>query len=119
MKRFTLETAPRYGRHYSDKGFWHKLHRLAIKAGKGILVPALQLYYLLQSHEVPTRTKTLLLGALGYLILPIDLVPDFIPALGFTDDLTALLMVVREVKKHLTPDIKKQAQSQADKLLKS
>jgi uncharacterized membrane protein YkvA (DUF1232 family) len=45
-------------------------------------------------------------------------VPDFIPALGFTDDLTALMVALRSVNKHLTPEIKQQAREQTDKLMK-
>ena len=119
MEKFSLETAPRYERHYDDTTFWKKLRRTAASVGAKVLYPALQLYFLLQSKDVPVKAKTLIIGALGYLILPTDLVPDFIPALGFTDDLTALLLALRTVSKHITPEIKRQAKEQTDKLLKS
>ena len=64
------------------------------------------------------KAKTLIVGALGYLILPTDMVPDFIPALGFTDDLTALMVALRTLNKYLTPDINARAKEQANKLLK-
>ena len=83
-----------------------------------VLYPALQLYFLLQAKDVPMKAKTLIVGALGYLILPTDLVPDFIPALGFTDDLTALMVALRTLNKYLTPDINARAKDQANKLLK-
>ena len=85
--------------------------------GSKLLYPALQLYYVLQSKDVPVKVKTLIIGALGYLILPADLVPDFIPALGFTDDLTALMVALRTVNKYITPDINARAKEQADRLL--
>ena len=118
MDKFTLETASQYSRHYNDNDFWSKLRRVATRVGAKILYPALQLYYLLQSKDVPVKAKTFIIGALGYLILPADLIPDFIPALGFTDDLTALLLALRAVNTHLTPEIKRQAKEQTDKLLK-
>lgn len=118
MDKFSLETAPQYERHYDEDGFWKKLRRIAAQVGGKVLYPALQLYYLLQSKEVPVKAKTFILGALGYLILPADLIPDFIPALGFTDDLTALLLALRTVNNYLTPEIKRQAKEQTDKLLK-
>ena len=117
MEKFTLETAPQYERHYNEDGFWKKVKHVAAQVGAKVLYPALQLYFLLQSKEVPVKAKTLIIGALGYLILPADLVPDFIPALGFTDDLTAILLALRTVSKHLTPDINRQAKEQTDKLL--
>ena len=118
MEKFSIETAPLYERHYNDHGFWKKLRHVAARVGAKVLYPALQLYFLLQSKEVPVKAKTLIIGALGYLILPADLIPDFIPALGFTDDLTALMVALRTVSKHLTPDINRQAKEQTDKLLK-
>ena len=118
MERFSIDTAPQYERHYNEDSFWKKLRRIATQVGAKVLYPALQLYFLLQSKEVPVKTKTLIIGALGYLILPVDLVPDFIPALGFTDDLTALMVALREVNRHLSPEIKRQAKEQTDKLLK-
>ena len=86
--------------------------------GRKVLYPALQLYFLLQAKDVPVKAKTLIIGALGYLILPTDMVPDFIPALGFTDDLTALMVALRTLNKHLTPDINARAKEQTEKLLK-
>jgi len=117
MNKFTLETAPQYERHYNEDGFWKKVKHVAAQVGAKVLYPALQLYYLLQSEEVPVKAKTFIIGALGYLILPADLVPDFIPALGFTDDLTALMLALRTVNKHLTPEINRLAKEQTDKLL--
>ena len=117
MDKFSIETAPQYERHYDEDGFWKKVKRVAAQVGRKVLYPALQLYYVLQSKEVPVKTKTLIIGALGYLILPADLVPDFIPALGFTDDLTALMVALRTVNKYITPEINRQAKEQTDKLL--
>ena len=117
MEKFSLETAPQYERHYDEGSFWKKVRRVAAQVGAKVLYPALQLYYLLQSKEVPVKAKTLIIGALGYLILPADLVPDFIPALGFTDDLTAIMLALRTVGKYITPDISRQAKEQTDKLL--
>ena len=119
MDKFSIETAPQYEQHYDDNNFWKKIRRIAAQVGAKVLYPALQLYFLLQSKDVPVKAKTLIIGALGYLILPADLVPDFIPALGFTDDLTAIMLALRTVSKHLTPEINSQAKEQTDKLLNS
>ena len=118
MDKFSIETAPQYERHYDEEGFWRKARRLAAQVGSKVLYPALQLYYLLQSKQVPVKAKTLIVGALGYLILPADLVPDFIPALGFTDDLTALMVALRTLNKYLDADINRRAKEQTEKLLK-
>ena len=118
MERFSIDTAPQYNRHYDEDSFWKKLKHLASNVGSKVLYPALQLYFLLQAKDVPMKAKTLIVGALGYLILPTDMVPDFIPALGFTDDLTALMVALRTLNKYLTPGINARAKDQANKLLK-
>ena len=115
--KFTPANAHTYSRHYDEHTFKAKLLRIASQAGAKLLYPALQLHCLLHSSEVPVKDKILIIGALGYLILPADLVPDFIPALGLTDDLTALMLVVRLLSHHLTSDIKRQAREQTDRLL--
>ena len=41
--------------------------------------------------------------------MPIDLIPDVIPGLGFTDDAAALVTVIKVVKNNITPEIENQA----------
>ena len=50
------------------------------------------IFRLMLDGRVPFRLKLLLPAALAYIILPFDLVPDFIPALGRIDDLLALVL---------------------------
>ena len=50
-----------------------------------------------------------MLGALGYFILPLDIIPDVILGLGFTDDLAALAWALFTLKKYITPEIERKA----------
>jgi len=50
---------------------------------------------LTRDSRVPRRRKLLLLGLLGYLALPFDLVPDFIPVAGQLDDAIVVALVLR------------------------
>ena len=118
MEKFSIDNAPKFERHYNDDGFWKKIRHIAAQVGRKVLYPALQLYFLLQAKDVPAKAKTIIIGALGYLILPIDVMPDFIPALGFTDDLTALMMALHTLNKYLTPEINQKAKEHTDNLLK-
>ena len=59
--------------------------------------------------NTPAKYKAVIAGALGYFILPIDLIPDFIPIAGYTDDLAALVWGVYCVIKSITPEVKAQA----------
>ena len=52
---------------------------------------------LLADPRVPRRRKALLVLLVGYLALPFDLVPDFIPVAGQLDDAIAVALVLRAV----------------------
>jgi uncharacterized membrane protein YkvA (DUF1232 family) len=52
---------------------------------------------LARDRTLPRRTRRLLWTLAGYLALPIDLVPDFIPVLGYADDAIAVALVLRTV----------------------
>jgi uncharacterized membrane protein YkvA (DUF1232 family) len=52
---------------------------------------------LTRDSRVPRRRKLLLLGLIGYLALPFDLVPDFIPVAGQLDDAIVVALVLRHV----------------------
>ncbi len=104
----TVEHIADYGKHYSEDNLWSKLQKVAKKAGKPLVSVVLTLYYVLLSANVPVKYKTIIIGTLGYFILPIDLLPDVIAGLGYTDDLTALLAAHAAVKKNITPEIEQQ-----------
>ena len=53
--------------------------------------------------------KSIILGALGYFIFPIDAIPDVLVPLGYTDDLGVLAAAVTAVAMHITPEVKQQA----------
>lgn len=94
---------------YSDEKFWDKLKKFAKKAGSSVVYAVLLLYFTLQKPEVPAKTKAVIIGALGYFILPLDLIPDAIVGAGFTDDLGALGIALVQVAMYIDSDIKDQA----------
>lgn len=105
----TPENIESYGKNYSDDGLWNKLASVAKKAGLKVVYLALILFYALKSPDTSAADRTIIIGALGYFILPVDLVPDFIPVAGYGDDLGALLWAVARVAKNITPAVKQQA----------
>lgn len=116
MSKSTIkpENLEQFQGNFSDDQFWTKLKDMALKAGSKVVYIALQLYYVLKSEDVLISDKALILGALGYFILPVDLIPDFIPGLGFADDLAALTFVYLKIKSVITPEIREQAKLKAE-----
>ena len=54
--------------------------------------------------ELPQGVRVRLLLLLAYLIMPIDLVPDFIPILGYADDAIVVAVALRSVARRAGPD---------------
>lgn len=106
-----------YQQHYSEQGFWQKIAQIVGSASKTVLRYALLVYYVAVADTTPARQKVMLFGALGYLILPVDLIPDFIPGLGFADDLVALKAAYDTVKNNVTPEIKARVEQKMQELL--
>lgn len=85
-----------------------------------------QLYvlYLVSRHEdVPIYVKALAISLVAYALSPIDLIPDFIPLLGFLDDIILLplgiVMVFRLISPAVLEECKKEAANHNKKLPKN
>ena len=91
------------------------LKKILLRAGRVIAQPALEGFELLMDNSTPPQVRISIMGALTYLIVPVDLIPDFIPASGFSDDLVALTAVISLWQHHITPEIKYRAKSKLDK----
>lgn len=111
MKPQNTEELTKYRNEYSEPKLWNKLGRFAGRLGKEVVFQVLVLYYAMMSPDVSIKNKSIVIGALGYLILPLDLLPDFIPLLGFTDDAAAIAMAYKAVKSSITPAIELQARN--------
>lgn len=100
-----------YADSYDAGKFLRKLGRTAKKLGAKAVYYALILFFAVGSPNISSKDKALILGALGYFLLPVDLIPDFIPSFGFTDDIAALAFVLYKVARNITPDVKSKAES--------
>ena len=100
-----------YANKFSQSEFAEKIARIAKRAGAKLVYAALILYYTLQSDKVSKADKAIIIGALGYMISPLDVIPDAIPIAGLTDDLAVLLYVLKKVWTGIDPEIVEQAKS--------
>ena len=87
----------KYEKEYSEDGLWEKIGKVAKKAGIKVIYYALLLFYALQSEKVTVAEKALIIGALGYFILPIDLIPDFMVPIGYGDDLAVMWGLINKL----------------------
>ena len=94
---------------YTEAGFWSKAASIMRSAGRTVLEPAFLLYYAAQRPETPAWAKGVVYGALAYLILPLDAIPDAIPVLGFTDDLGVIAAAVTTIAAHIDDDVRRKA----------
>ncbi|BCS55619.1 YkvA family protein [Geobacter sp. SVR] len=100
-----------YSVSYDEGSFWEKIGNFAKKAGKELIEKALILFYTLQDPETPLWAKTVIVGALGYFVSPVDAIPDVVPIVGFTDDLTVLAGAIATVGACITSEHKRKAQN--------
>ncbi len=63
------------------------------------------LYLAYRDPRVPLRAKLLIVVLIGYAASPIDLIPDFIPVLGYLDDLILLPLGVSVAIKMIPKDV--------------
>lgn len=96
-------------KHYSEDEFWKKILKYGKKAGAKTAYYSLVLFYTTKNPAVPTSAKMTILGALGYLIFPVDLIPDFIPVVGLFDDASIIAYALYKVISHIDENSKIQA----------
>jgi uncharacterized membrane protein YkvA (DUF1232 family) len=82
-------------------GFWRKLRGLA--ADLPFAEDLLAAHYCAFDRQTPLQVKAVLVGAIAYFVLPTDLIPDYIPVIGYTDDAAVLAAAIKLVASHMTP----------------
>lgn len=107
---------PKYSKDYSDSSFWDKVKSVLKSAGLPLIYKAFQLYYVMQKPDCPMHIKAAIVATLGYFISPIDLIPDFTPFVGFTDDLGAIAAALILAQMYVDENVKRQAREAIDNL---
>ena len=103
-----------YSNKFTNGEFMEKIAKIAKRAGAKLVYIALVLYYTLQSDKVSIKDKAIIVGALGYLVSPLDVIPDAIPIVGLGDDLAVLLYVIGKIG-DVSEEIKEKAKSKLTK----
>lgn len=101
----------KYEVNYSEPSFWEKIGKVAQNLGADVIYIALILFYALQSPSTPKWAKTVIIGALGYFISAIDIIPDFTPGVGYTDDVAVMIFAIGAIAMSINEEIKNQARN--------
>ena len=100
---------------YSGPRLWSTLKKVAASTGRKTVYSALILFYCLKDPDTPKWAKGVIVGALGYLILPMDAIPDVIPGVGYGDDWGVLVTALGTVAAYIKDAHKAKAQAQVEK----
>lgn len=87
-----LIDAPSFGRHLR-----RKLARHAHALSRELAAQVRRIYAAFTNPSAPAAAKVAVAAALAYFILPADALPDFLPALGFTDDAAVIGLALRKL----------------------
>lgn len=105
----------KYIPNFSEGGLWKKLTAHASKLGQRTIYSVLLLFYAYRRKETPYWAKNIVLGVLGYLITPIDFIPDLTPIIGYTDDIGILSFGLVTIAAFVNDDVKVEARAKLSK----
>jgi uncharacterized membrane protein YkvA (DUF1232 family) len=94
--------------------FWRKLLREA--ANIPFLEEVLTAHYCAFDRQTPLYVKVILVGAIVYFVVPDDLIPDYIPVIGYADDAAVLAAAFKVVSSHIKPEHREAARRTLERL---
>ena len=95
---------------YSQPALWKHIATYAKKAGKQLVMDVLLLYYAMKLGKASPKDIAIILGALGYFISPIDIIPDVLTG-GFTDDMSVIMAAIKLVEACNDPEVVRAAKT--------
>lgn len=104
-----------YKKKFSENQLQDLLLSKAGILGSKLIYSALLMFYAYKRSETPIWAKNIILGSLGYLISPIDLLPDLTPVLGYTDDFGVLSFGIVTIASYINEETKENAKTKMSK----
>ena len=114
--QITEKELQKYEQHYNDSSFLDKVTKYGKLIGITALYKAVQLWFVLQKPDVPAGTKAVIMGALWYLIAPLDFLPDLLPVLGYTDDIVAITFALIKVQGYIDEEVERKSKKLLTKI---
>ena len=101
---------------FDTDALWARITEWSRKAGRTTARPVLLLWYVLKSEKTPRSDKLLIISAISYLVLPIDLISaKRLPIIGWFDELVSFTVAYQKVCKYITPEMQTKADTLLDK----
>ncbi len=91
------------------RGFWPKVRATVGKVP--FMEDAVAAYYCAADRDTPVWVRATLMGALAYFVIPVDMIPDIVAGLGFTDDATVILAALRAISGNIKDEHRTKAQN--------
>ncbi len=107
MKMFN--NIQQYIKYFDEIQLFDKLGVVGKKIGSKVVFYVIIMAMLIGDTKIPLKVRLVFMAALGYLILPTDLVADLLPAIGFTDDIAFLSFAISNAREYITPEVKDKA----------
>lgn len=76
------------------------------KLGVKLTYYSLLLYYTLRKPTTPSWVKKIIWATIGYLISPIDFIPDLTPFIGYTDDLSVIILGLSAIHIYIDKEVR-------------
>lgn len=109
-KRYAMKNPFKtYKKKFSENKLWQKFSRFARQIGIKAVYSALLMFYAYRRSDTPKWAKNIILGVLGYLLAPIDAIPDLSPIVGYTDDLAVLSFGLVTIAAYINTDVREKA----------
>jgi len=102
-----------------EKSFWHKMSESAKRVGEDVAVTGIKSWLAMTDPNTGMQHKAILGAALAYFVLPVDMIPDVIAGVGFTDDAAALALAVNSASSSITEEHETRAREKWDNLWSS
>ena len=96
----------KYARQFTENRLLNKIQHFAKQAGLKVVYSVLLLFYAYRRSDTPIWAKRIIIGVLGYFIMPFDALPDLTPIIGYTDDLGVLSFGLVTIAAYVNEDVR-------------
>ena len=86
------------------------------KMGQQAVYSVMLMVHAYRSNRAPAWAKRIIVGTLGYVLTPIDAVPDLTPLIGYTDDLGVLTFGLVTIASYINDEVRISARRDVAKL---